>query len=537
MTSALATGMPVRRETMRNPKFYPCLLAAVLAITAFTPVLSQGGEAETVRLSLDQCLRAALENNLDLVSARKDPAIAEQRLFEAGASFDGSINVNGQLDGSEFDQDINDIPNIGSFETDNMSGSLGWSQLLGYGATYDVTYSTSDNDTESSSIQNILNEFQVRSENEVRQGLRLNYSMPLLRGFGKEATRIGVLLAKSGVDISNEDFRQQAILTLKSTEDAYWDLVAARAAHDVSLEALKLAQDLYEQNKRKVEVGALAPIDVTQAEAGVAAREEDVIVAEMNVRNAEDNLRRYLAIPSDDPTWFAVLEPTDKASYQERIVDYEEAIAVALERRPEVINARRALRDSELSERVARNGARHSLTLDASFTPADSETDLSTQTIPPPPAVPDLPSTSSSAADGQNWSVGMTYGYTIGNKRAKANYAISRIDREKSEVGLSNVEQDIRVDVRAAARAVTSGAKRVAAARANTGLQRKTVEAEQKKYDNGMSTSFEVLRILNDLSDAQLAEIRAVLDYTKALADLERAKGTLLEARGLALGS
>jgi outer membrane protein TolC len=89
------------------------------------------------------------------------------------------------------------------------------------------------------------------------------------------------------------------------------------------------------------------------------------------------------------------------------------------------------------------------------------------------------------------------------------------------------------VDVRTAVRNVESNAKRVAAARSNSTLQRKTLEAEQKKFDNGMSTSFEVLRIQTDLSNAQFAEINAILDYTKSLADLERAKGTLLEARGL----
>ncbi len=91
------------------------------------------------------------------------------------------------------------------------------------------------------------------------------------------------------------------------------------------------------------------------------------------------------------------------------------------------------------------------------------------------------------------------------------------------------------MDVRTAARNVESGVKRVAAARSNTVLQRKTVEAEQKKFENGMSTSFEVLRIQNDLFSAQLAEIQAILSYTKSLADLERAQGTLLEARGLSL--
>ncbi|TDI47901.1 MAG: hypothetical protein E2P01_06140 [Acidobacteria bacterium] len=189
------------------------------------------------------------------------------------------------------------------------------------------------------------------------------------------------------------------------------------------------------------------------------------------------------------------------------------------------------MRDNELSERVAKNGARHSLSLDASVRPSAGDND---QRFEAPPGT--LISDTNTQSDGRNWSVGMTYGYTIGNRRAKATYAIARINREKSELDVRIVEQDIRVDVRVAARAVTSGAKRVAAARSSAMLQRRTLEAEQKKYENGMSTSFEVLRIQTDLSDAQLSEIRAILDYTKALADLERAKGTLLEARGLALG-
>jgi outer membrane protein TolC len=123
----------------------------------------------------------------------------------------------------------------------------------------------------------------------------------------------------------------------------------------------------------------------------------------------------------------------------------------------------------------------------------------------------------------------------IGNRQAKANYAIATLNREKSEVSLQNTEQTIRVDVRTAVRNVASGAKRVAAARSNTVLQKKTLDAEQKKFENGMSTSFEILRIQTDLSNAQLSEIQAILDYNKALADLERAKGTLLEARGLRL--
>ena len=129
----------------------------------------------------------------------------------------------------------------------------------------------------------------------------------------------------------------------------------------------------------------------------------------------------------------------------------------------------------------------------------------------------------------------MTFSYPLRNRAAKANYAIAQLNREKSAVDVKNQEQTIRVEVRRAVREVESGKKRVDAARANVVLQRKKLEAEQKKFENGMSTSFEVLTFQNDLADAELAEIRALIDYNKALVALERVKGTLLEARGLTL--
>ena len=112
-------------------------------------------------------------------------------------------------------------------------------------------------------------------------------------------------------------------------------------------------------------------------------------------------------------------------------------------------------------------------------------------------------------------------------------YRIATLSRQKSEVVLANQEQTIRVDVRRAVREVESGTQRVTAARTNIRLQKQKLNAEQKKFENGMSTSFEVLTFQNDLADAELSGIQAVLDYTKALAALERSKGTLLQARGL----
>ena len=203
----------------------------------------------------------------------------------------------------------------------------------------------------------------------------------------------------------------------------------------------------------------------------------------------------------------------------------------ALEIRPELLTARQAVRDRELSERVAANGTKHGLDLISSIALSRPEDESAT-------TVASSPFTSLSRTEldgGPDWSVGLVYSYPLHNRTAKAAAKTATLNREKAELGLQNVEQAIRVDVRNAVRNVESGVKRVKAAQSSTVLQQKKLEAEQKKFDNGMSTSFEVLTFQTDLADAQVAEIRARLDYVKALADLERAQGTLLEARGLKL--
>ncbi len=520
---------------MVNGKIMAWMLAGTLLLGANATVLGQQEAEQGLRLSLADCLGTALENNLDLVSARKDPLIAEEQVAVNQAAFDGVIGANANLTDSSSDKLITDLSPAmlgavpGASDDETNSGGVSWSQLLNYGANYSLSVNLRDEAATSSDISLFTGQLSATDRDTTAESISLRYEMPLLQGFGRETNKVNVLLARSGVSTSKEDLRLQAMRTMQQVEDAYWDLLATRAALQVARESLKLARDLYELNKKKVEVGTLAPIDVTQAEAGVASREEDVIVAENAVQNAEDVLRGLLAFPSDDPSWRMPIIPTDSADFEPRDVDVEAALATALERRPEIINARQQVRDRELSQRVAKNGVRHSLDLTAEITRNQGDTDFSFSESGL------LVSFTNQDSDGDDWSVQLVYGYPIRNRRAKAEYAVSTLNREKSEVALRNAEQDIRIDVRTAARNVVSGVKRVGAARSNTVLQRKTLEAEQKKYENGMSTSFEVLRIQTDLSDARLAEIRAILDYMKGLADLERAKGTLLEARGLTL--
>ena len=528
---------------MLNRRLLAVLIALIFALPAAPGVAFAQDGSEEARLTLEECLRAALKNNLDLVSAMKDPRIAEQQIEVSEAPFDPLVGASVDYNKIDWDQTITALdPDTGEvltttdglYQQDRTIGGVSWTDLLKFGGTYNVSFDVTDDDTLNRSVD-ATGFFQDSTAATWNQGVTLHYEMPLLQGFGKEVNTIDILLARSNLETSKEDLRLQAMLTMKDVEDAYWDLLATQAALDVARESLNLAQDLYELNRKKVEVGTLAPIEVTQAEAGVASREEGVIVAETAVWNAEDRLRRLLGIAPDDPMWSQSIVLVDRPEFEERSVDVQAALETAMDQRPEIITARLQLQDSELAERVARKNTRHGLDLTANLTPGQSDTDRIAQTLIPglPPTISDT----NTDASGDSWSVGLVYRYPLKNRQAKANHAIARINLEKSDVALRSAEQEIRVDVRTAGRNVDSGSKRVAAARANTTLQRKTLEAEQRKFENGMSTSFEVLRIQTDLSDARLAEIQAILAYMKALADFERAKGTLLQARGLALDS
>ena len=507
------------------------VVAALMLVPAVNPVAAQ--EPPVVKLSLAECMKKAIDNNLDLTLAKKDPRIAENSVLIQESAFDSSLQVSGSYGKTKLNQTFSQT---GSPSTDESSTTqrtnLGaaWGQKVTFGADYSLSLDAYETNPSPSFGIDRNTGLPVTSDNLYRgAGLTFQYRMPLLRGFGKEINTSSIILARNALAMSNQDLRGQANATLKQVEDAYWDLLATIKAVDVAKESLKLANDLLDLNRKKVEVGTLAPIEIVQAEAGVASREENVILAETAVANAEDNLRRLLAVPSGDPLWNASIVPTDQPEFRAREVALDAALSKALDVRPEIVNAKQRVSDSELSERVAKDAVRHSLELDVTAGTSKDKSQIRSQIVSLPSVDVDV------SSDSPNWTVGLVYGFPIGNRAAKANYGIATLNREKSEIALRNVEQAIRVDVRTAVRNVESGVKRVQAANSNTILQRKTLEAEQKKFENGMSTSFEVLRIQTDLLNAQVSEIRAVLDYNKSLADLERAKGTLLEARGFAL--
>lgn len=511
-------------------------LALLAAVGSTTPVRAQADpDMDEVTLSLGDSLRTALENNLSLVAARVDPAISEQNVIFEDSAFDLSLDAG--YSHFELEQEISNLFSLNQQTSDSLD--VGISQQLRFGADYRIELQNNKTDATGPLVT-------APSSYDAR--LAMNFTLPLLRGFGKETTTERLMLAEGNLDISRATLRRNAEETIKAVEDAYWTVAAAREAVRIAELSRTRAKDLLELNRKKVEVGTLAPIEITQAEAGVAAEEEGVIVARADLLDAEDELRRLLGVPESDVMWTQRIVPTTDPVRDEVLIDRDEAMLVAFAERPELASARQTLRNRELSERVTKKAKRPGLDFVASFRPAGNN--FTTIIDPGPDMIPGTPDdTTITDSDGSlgsaiqeipdldnyDWSVGLNFSYPIGNRAAKANFAIATLNRERAEADLDDLEQTVRVGIRRAVRQVESGFQRVEAARVNVRLQQEKLDAEQKKFDNGMSTSFEVLTFQNDLADAELALIRAMLDYNRALAGLELAKGTLLQARGLTL--
>jgi outer membrane protein TolC len=509
-------------------------MGALLAAAVPQTVAQDPGSAP---MSLSEALSAALENNLDLAIVKQDPRIAMNDVLFQDAAFDPVFDAGashrerkGELD--FFFVGGNVVYAAPKDKSDELTAGI--SQLLSFGADYRVGLNSTYYDANPFSTYNP----------QYTSTLSLSFKLPLLKGLGKESTQYNLLVARTNLNISNEVLRAQAVAVLRTVEDAYWDLLATIRAQEVAEQALKLSQDLYELNKKKVEVGTLAPIEITQAEANVASNVEGVITTKAAVKNAEDNLRRLLAIPPEDPRWSSAIMPTEEPASTLNQPNLDEAIATALKSRPEILQSQLEVQNAELGERVAKKNARHQLDLTAEVNPSGNN--LIRQESPGPDGIQGTPDDYITGGvgrgleevpkfDNYTFFLGLTYVVPIRNRAAEAQYANATIVREKAVLAEQNTEEVIRVDVRRAVRAVESGYERVVAARKNVELQQKKLDAEQKKFDNGMSTSFEVFTFQTDLRNAQLSLIRATLDYNKALADLERAKGTLLESKGLKL--
>jgi outer membrane protein TolC len=476
------------------------------------------GERPVLELSLDEAVERALKNNTDLAVERFNPESAVEEVRLAEGAYDPLLV--GQLN-----KNSSDTPAQSAFSgaekvtTKTWNWNFGASQLLKTGATWNLSFRNDKSDT-----NNIFTTFNPSYSST----LNLSLTQPLLRDFMIDASREQLRVSKNNREISDVQFRQTVINTIANVKKAYYNIIAGIDNLSAQQKSLALARKLLDENQIKVRVGTLAPLDVVEAESEVAGREGDVIVAETLLAQLEDILKFAISPKYDPAFWNFRIVPKDRPTAESVPVDVEAAVKNALEKRTDLVAARKALDNNDLAVRLAKNQVLPRVDFVGAYGTAGLG---GTQLIRDGfggPIIDTVPGGYGDALDAvfgrdfPTWTVGVNVTYPLFNRRASASAAQARLAKDQAIAALNRLELQVAQDVRNAGRNVESNFKRVESTRAARVLQERRLDAEEKKFAAGMSTNFLVTQAQRDLATAEVNDITAVLDYRNSLIEFER---------------
>ncbi|MEQ1869123.1 MAG: efflux RND transporter permease subunit [Vicinamibacterales bacterium] len=493
------------------------LLLALVAST--TGASAQASRPTPLSLTVDEAVRMALENNLDLSAARLEPQIADSRVATASASFAptflSSLQRNNQLQPPASFL----IPT--STRTDIVTSNVGLGQKLPwFGTSYNVAWSASHTNS-----NNVLNSY-----NPVLQsGLSVSVSQPLLRDLRTDQARAQVTLSMISRSASDAGLKEQVVRTTASVKTAYWNLVSARANVEARRASLQLAEELTRVNRAKVDVGQSPPLDLLSAEAEVASNQEQLIVADTAVRQAEDRLRLLIFDASRREIWATALNAVDTPPIAMVALDVEGAVTTALRERADLSRARQDLQSAQTTLKLAGNQRLPDVRANASYQASGlGGTEVLRSggfpgTVVGQGALTPFGSVLNQLlnSDYPTWAVGLSVSYPIGRNVDQAHYARTRLEASQAEQRVKGSEARVIQQVRDAAWKVEMNAKRIETTRAARQLAEQRLDAERKRFDVGMSTSFLVIQAQRDLSQARSNELSSVLAYDLSLVDFE----------------
>jgi len=499
-------------------------------------VLSAGSawaaEEGDLSLSLEDCILKALENNLRVAVEVINPGLAEMSLARAKEIFMPRFDLNLGARSTE-SPSYWFLEASGTSITKSSDYSVAVVKRISTGGNLSLSLAGYKSDT--NQMFQLIN---PRYGNT----LQLDFSQPLLRDFGYKVNRREILIAQNNLDISQRQFESVLMETIYNVQDAYWNLVYAIENCNVTEHSLRLAQDLLAKNKKEVEVGKLAEIEILNAEAVVAFREADVLQAEALIRKNEDGLKNILNLLEIEEIEPKKIIPLDRPSFEKQSISLTGAIQTALSNRPDLTMSRRTIKTRELNLSGAKNQLLPGLDLQFSYwSPGISGDRLLYLENNPFLGVvigTEEKNAWNSLWDAfklkhSNWSIYLTLSVPISNFLTKANFIAAQMELEQSLLELQNREKQVLLDVRNAVRDIESLAKRYTALKIASRHALKRLEAEEKKLSVGLSTNYFVLQYQEELANTRSQEIKTLVDYNLALARLENVLGTSLDMRNI----
>ena len=512
-------------------------------------------------LSLRDAISLALENNKDIEVARQNVRVAEFDLLGAQGVYDPRLST-----GAFYERAENPIS---SFLSGGQNGSVIQSDFAGnarlegqtpfLGGSYRLDVSSGRFTTN--------NEFTALNPS-FPTSMSVTYTQPLWRGLKFDNSRRQIEIARKNLSLTDAQFRQRAIDTITSVQRAYWDLVFALRSLQVQRDAVTVAQTQLNHNKRLVQEGQLAPIDIVAAESQIFSYEQGVFSALEEVSRAENALKNLIAENKQSTMWIASIVPTDPVELSVPQVALSDALKTAMENRPELQQSNVVKEINEIDQRYFENQTKPAVDLVGQYGINGLAGSISTtgvnpftasqlqirqrvdelsqlQGLDPLPIVP--PQTLSRDLLGgfgtsvenllsnrfNNFRVGVQISLPLRNRTAEAQLGRSLVEGERIATQREQLEQSIEVEVRNALQAMRSAESRLRAAIATREANEQQFASEQRKLDAGQSTTFLVLERQTALTTARGMELKAQTDLNKAIADLQRATGNALQVNSV----
>ncbi len=491
---------------------------------------STGGQP----LSLDQAIALGLRNNLDVEVNRYTPYIGQLGAEAAWGAYDpnfsGQVGYTDALARNTFG--LNPIPSTSNAV---LGGSAGIGALIPYwGASVNVAFDGRKTET-NSPIQSLNPQYD--------SGFLIGGSVPLMRGLIWNQAWTQVKTSALSYDADLDNFTTSVMNTVQNIISSYWNLVATKEQVRVAEKSLESNQALLDQTRTQYDVGVVSKVEVVQAEAGVANSEFNLIVAQNTYNNAQDALIAAVLGDRLQAATTLTFDPTDSPQFSTvQPVDLDTAVDTAFAKRPELAAAQRRLDQGDIQLKFAKNQRLPQLDVDVSYRTAGTQgfqnpNLLNTFTgqpalpgvINPTGPFPDTFNSFYATGGPQELRAMGVVSIPLGNITARKNVGIARIELRQANTQITQLKQQIIVNVRAAARGMLASAEGVEAAERGRIAAEEQLRAEKIRLEHGESTPFDVLQRESQLVTAESQKIAALQSFRNSQANLERQQGTILD--------
>ena len=555
-------------------RLFPHILAPYAPTSVPEPVLVNSPNLEQMikdsklTISLQDAIDLALQNNLDITIQRYTPWLAEAnilRTLSGGAPSNSTVNALGNIPAQNFDPqvtstfslDSRSIPvnnpiisgvggsaSVGTFSslgTHTAIGDLTYSQGFHTGTAFSATF----NNTRSSTSSTTSFFDPAVTSNFIFVG-----SQQLLNGFGLLANEHYIRIAKVDKNIADQTFQQQVITSITAVANAYWELVFARGNVEVAQKEIELANKTYSDNKKQVDVGTLAPLEIVQAEAQVATANEALIVAQTTVLQDQLTLLNLISKDPNSPALRSVeIIPTDTANEAPPEVEkipLDDLVREAVTKRPDVLQAGLTVQGDDINVRATKNALLPVLTLSGEYateglagnrTPTCTPVAPATTCTPAPPIITGLASSLGDMFTGvyPEYNAQISLTIPIRNRAAQANNVTALLSRRLDQARYQQTVNNASIDVHNAQIILEQARITLAAASKTRDLDQQTLDAEQKKYQVGASTLFNIVSDQNTLVAAESAEVRARVNLVEGKVNFDRAMARTLEVYNITI--